>query len=160
VTPANLQFVQNTIIGGSPCLRLSSWNSKPGLVLANNAIYCGSGYAIGGLAGVMVAGNVILPSTSQLPASGYVVGRSAALDFVDAAGRNAYPTSDSRIIDAGATAHATEFDFNWTPRLGAPDAGAYTWTGPTNPGWLPVPGFKPLRGADPAPAAPSGLRVQ
>ncbi|MGH7344972.1 MAG: right-handed parallel beta-helix repeat-containing protein [Candidatus Rokuibacteriota bacterium] len=162
VTPANLQFIHNTIIGGSPCLRLNSWSGKTGLVFANNAVYCGSGgYAISGVSGVTVSGNVILPSTSQLPSSGYIVGRSTASDFIDAAGRNTYPTSDSKIVDAGAVAFVTPFDFNWTPRAGVPDAGAYTLTTPPNPGWIPVPGFKPLRGTDTAvPTAPGSLRVQ
>jgi parallel beta-helix repeat protein len=161
VTPANLQFTHNTIIGGNPCLRLNSWNNKSGLVLANNAIYCGSAYAISGVSGVTVAGNLMLPATSQLPASGYVIGRSVTSDFIDAAGRNVYPTPDSRVIDTGEVAHATAFDFNWTPRIGAPDAGAYTWTGSANPGWRVTPGFKQLRGVDATrPAAPSSLRVQ
>ena len=64
-TPSNLQFVHNTVVGGSPCLRLSSWSGRPGLVFANNAIYCDADdFAIGGLTGVTVAGNVVTPATS------------------------------------------------------------------------------------------------
>ena len=33
-------------------------------------------------------------------------------------------------------------DFNGTPRTGTPDAGAYTWTGASNPGWPIREGFK------------------
>jgi hypothetical protein len=161
-TPANLSFVHNTIIGGSPCLRLNNWSNKPGLVLANNAVYCGSGYAIAGVSGVTVAGNVLVPSTSLLPPSGYTTGRSTALDFADAAGRDAYPTPDSRVVDAGASAQVTAADFNWTSRSGIPEAGAYTLTTPANPGWRVIPGFKPLGqpGDGIPPAAPFNLRVQ
>jgi hypothetical protein len=160
-TPSNLQIVHNTVIGGTPCLRLSGWSNKTGMVLANNAIYCTTGsFAISGLAGVVVAGNVMIPTANPLPASGYTSGRSKTLDFLNTAGRDAYPTSDSRVIDAGVAAYMADRDFNGTPRTGSPDAGAYTWTTPTNPGWRVVPGFKPGRRDAIVPAQPSRMVVR
>jgi hypothetical protein len=144
VRPANLLIVHNTIIGGDPCLRLEGWTRRPGIVLANNAIYCPSlSFFVSDLAGVTIGGNVVSPVSNPLPATGYRAGRTAEQDLVDPAQRNAYPAAGSRLIDAGVAAHATAVDFNGTRRTGVPDAGAYTWTGPKNPGWLAVPGFKP-----------------
>ena len=143
VTPNNLDFVHNTVVGGNPCIRISSWDNKQGLVFANNAIYCSSdSFSVGGLSGVTVSGNVFEPATGTFPSSGFAIGRSELLDFVDANGRNVYPTSDSALLGAGNTAHAVVSDFNGTPRLTTVDAGAYKWTDPTNPGRTVAPGFK------------------
>ncbi len=147
-TPANLQFIHNTLIGGSPCMRLSGWSGRPGLVVANNAIYCdGDDFAIGGLAGVTVAGNVVVPATSTLPASGYRVGQTPALDLLDSSARNVYPGAGSRLIDAGVAAHATSIDFNGNARAGTPDTGAYDYSTAQNPGWAVVAGFKNVAAA-------------
>ncbi len=160
VDPANLEFVHNTVVGGSPCLRLYGWDGKTDMVLANNAVYCGSDdFKISGLSGVAVSGNVVVPATGALPASGYAPGRSLALDFVDAAGRNVYPAADSALIDAGDPAFGVASDFNGTPRDGRPDAGAYTWTGPENPGWTPGPGFKGGGPEAAIPSPPENVRV-
>jgi hypothetical protein len=161
VTPDNLEFVHNTVVGGNPCLRMYGWSNKQGMVFANNAVYCASNnFKISGLDGVAVTGNVIWPATSQIPASGYTLGRSVALDFIDAANRNVYPSLDSVLIDAGSSAYAASVDFNGTSRTGEPEAGAYTWTTPENPGWPVEPGFKDTDppAADPPPA-PANLRV-
>lgn len=150
--PQNLQFVHNTIIGGSPCVRLSSWNGRPGLVFANNAIYCDSdNFVIGGLAGVTVSGNVITPATSAFPSSGYRVGQARGTDLSNVAARNVYPTAASRLIDAGAAQFAAAVDFNGRSRTAAPEAGAYEWVGNANPGWTVAPGFKGAAAAVPAP---------
>jgi hypothetical protein len=161
VTPGNIEFVHNTVFGGDPCLRMHNWSNKPGMVFANNAVYCPSGnLKILGLEGVIVGGNVIWPPTSQVPQSGYATGRSAALDLVDAAGRDAYPTADSPIIDAAAPTWSTAVDFNGTPRTGQPDAGAYTWTTSQNPMGPIQPGFKgSAPPAEPAPPPPEELAV-
>lgn len=150
VTPNNLEFVHNTLIGGSPCLRLSGWGGKQGMVFANNAVYCPQGgFVIGALDGVDIAGNVFEPAPGGFPGSGYRNGRSEVQDFIDAAGRDLYPTSDSPLLGAGAAAHAATHDFNGTARSGGVDAGAYAWTGAQNPGWQVGPGFKDS--ANPAP---------
>jgi MYXO-CTERM domain-containing protein len=143
VTPENLEFVHNTVIGGSPCLRMNNWGGKTGLTFANNAVYCASDdFRISALDGVAVAGNVLFPATSALPSAGYTEGRSLADDFIDAAARNVYPSADSVLIDAGDPQYATAFDFNGDPRTDPPEAGAYAWTEPVNPGWTVQAGFK------------------
>ncbi len=150
VTPANLAFVNNTVVGGDPCLRLSNWNNKTGLVFANNAVYCpGGSYVLSGLAGVQAAGNVFAPAPPTFPAGSYTTGRSAALDLQDAAGRDVYPTSDSPLRAAGSAALNPTDDFNGTARAGTHDAGAYVYTAANNPGWPVGPGFK---GIAPAPS--------
>ncbi len=142
-TPGNLQFVHNTLVGGSPCLRLNGWGGRPGLVFANNAIYCdGDDFVTGGWSGVTITGNVVVPVTSTLPASGFQVGQVPALDLLDVVARNVYPRAGSRLIDAGVAAHVTSVDFNGTARTGTPDAGAYHYTTAQNPGWTVVAGFK------------------
>ncbi len=164
VSPNNLEFVHNTLVGGSPCLRLNGWDGKQGMVFANNAVYCSSSnYVIGGLGGVTIAGNVFDTAPSAFPGSGYSDGRSTAQDFVDAAGRDLYPTSDSPLLGAGDASHAAASDFNGTARSGGVDAGAYAWTGAQNPGWPVAPGFKDA--ANPAPtlnfsASPSTVDYQ
>jgi hypothetical protein len=127
------------------------------MVFANNAVYCDlDNFAISGLNGVAVTGNVIIPSTSSIPSGGYIVGRSTPLDFIDATGRNVYPTTDSKVIDAGTPGYVTAVDFNGTPRIGQPDAGAYTWITDQNPGWAIGPGFKVTTPPNaPRPAPPS-----
>jgi hypothetical protein len=161
VTPVDLEFVHNTVIGGRPCLRISNWGNKKGLVFANNAVYCESGdLRISNLTGVTVTGNVVHPETSRLPRSGYTVGRSTDSDFVDVAGRDVYPDVGSAVVDAAVSEWATTSDFNGTTRALPHDAGAYTWTGPGNPGWRIGPGFK--RSAAPVlrrPDPPTNLRV-
>ncbi len=155
VTPNNLEFVHNTVVGGNPCIRLNNWSNKQGLSFANNAIYCESGnFKISGLNGVAVSGNVISPVTLLFPSEGYTVGRSVLLDMVDAAGLDVYPRSESTLIDAGDASYVTEVDFNGTLRTGSPEAGAYTWTGQNNPGWKVISEFKEGKDQDTTPLAP------
>jgi len=143
IRPGHVVFVNNTIVGGSPALRLSDWANRPGMVLANNAIYTSSNrvYAGESLQGVTVAGNVVFPS-NRVVGSGGAAGRSIAADFLQADHRNVYPASQSKLIRAGVAAYAPREDFNGTPRSGKPDAGAYAWTQAKNPGWTVAPGFK------------------
>ncbi|HQX80080.1 MAG TPA: hypothetical protein PLC64_15350, partial [Steroidobacteraceae bacterium] len=105
--------------------------------------YCDADdFAIGGLTGVTVAGNVVTPATSALPAAGYRVGQTVALDLLDVAARNVYPRAGSRLVDAGDATYATSIDFNGNARSGSPDAGAYQYSAAQNPGWVVAPGFK------------------
>lgn len=146
VTPNNIEFVHNTVVGGAPCVKLSNWNHKLGLVFANNAVYCESTpFRVFGLEGVSFAGNVIYPTPSGLPAGGYVVGHSPLLDFTDVSDRNVYPVENSALIAAGDTLYLTEVDFNGIPRPEVADVGAYAWTGRNNTGWKIGPGFKERR---------------
>jgi hypothetical protein len=148
VMPNNLEFVHNTVVGGSPCIELSNWSHKVGLVFANNAVYCDTNPLnhIGGLEGVTLAGNVIFPRPRNLLEEAYIVGHSFALDFVDISDRNAYPSINSSLIAAGDTLYVTEVDFNGIPRGEVADVGAYAWVGEKNPGWKIRPGFKETKG--------------
>src|SRR5437879_6673792 len=61
VTPNNLEFMHNTVVGGSPCVKLSNWDHKLGLIFSNNAIYCETSQlrVIDSLEGVAFSGNII-----------------------------------------------------------------------------------------------------
>ncbi|HET9941266.1 MAG TPA: right-handed parallel beta-helix repeat-containing protein [Candidatus Eisenbacteria bacterium] len=142
VTPNRIEFVNNTIVGGSPVLRLSNWANKQGMILANNAIYSSGGYSVGSLTGVVVTGNVAYPATSALPATGVTTGYGTSVDFVNATARNVYPSVNSKLLDVANAVYAPSDDFNGTARTGVPEAGAYTWTQQANPGWVIGPGFK------------------
>jgi parallel beta-helix repeat protein len=142
VTPNRIEFVNNTLVGGAPVLRLSNWANKQGMILANNAIYSSGGYSVGSLTGVVVTGNVAYPATTALPSTGVVAGYGTSIDFVNATAKDVYPTSNSKLIDAGNAVYAPADDFNGTARSGVPEAGAYTWTQSANPGWGVAPGFK------------------
>jgi hypothetical protein len=155
VTPNNLEFTHNTIVGGSPCLRLSNWSGKTGLVFANNGIYCPNGdYVVSGLAGVTTAGNVFQTTPPSFPSSSYRIGRTAALDLTDAAARNVYPTATSTLLGAAATTWVAPDDFNGTSRNATTDAGAYVRTNTSNPGCAIVAGFKCATAAPPPPPPP------
>lgn len=151
VTPKNLRVVHNTIVGGNPCLRFSSWANAAGMVFANNAVYCASGnFKLQSLAGVTIRGNVFTPKPPTVfPAAGYKVGKAASQDLQDAANRDVYPRAASSLIDAGHAGHVVAVDFNGTARTGTPEAGAYTYTQGSNPGWKPKAGFKPLTQSQP-----------
>lgn len=145
VTPANITFIHNTIIGGDPCLRLQNWKGKPHLVFANNAVYCPlNSFVISNLSGVKFSGNVIVPSPPFLQGQGALGDQPVDQAFLHWRGKNVYPSKNSALIDAGDPLLSTPNDFNGFRRNGTPDAGAYTWVGPHNPGWAVSPGFKEL----------------
>jgi hypothetical protein len=158
VTPKDLELVHNTIVGGSPCVRIASWANQPGMVFANNAIYCASGgFKVASLAGVTVTGNVFSPAAPAvfLPA-GYLVGGAATDDMVAPAQKDVYPKPGSKLVDAGDAKWQTAVDFNGTPRTGQPEAGAYTFAAAGNPGWSVAAGFKGSTAAPPADGGPAG----
>ena len=154
VTPNRIEFVNNSVVGGAPALRLSNWANKQGMILANNAVYSSGGYSVGDLTGVVVTGNVVYPATTALPSTGAVTGYGTSVDFVNAAARNVYPSVNSKLLDIANAVYAPADDFNGTARAGTPEAGAYTWTQSANPGWPVAPGFKvPASLADGIPPA-------
>ena len=56
-----LVFVNNTVVTNGDAARLSDWHNRPGMVLANNALYSGEGEALrfaGGCNGIVVEGNI------------------------------------------------------------------------------------------------------
>lgn len=135
VSPGNLEIIHNTFVVADICLNISGWSNRPNIVFANNALYCPSNNDnVSALNGVTLSGNVIVPATNTLPTSAYTLGRSVALDFVNAdhshpATKDLHPTADSALLGAGNPAYTTLLDFAGTTRAGAPDAGAYTLNG-------------------------------
>ena len=144
VTPGQMTFVHNTIVGGSPALRLSKWNGAPGMVFANNAIYAESGQLkIFGLQGVTFTGNVFLSPDKSLPRSGWRQGKKS--DVAGFERRRLWPAGASNLINAADKAHLVERDAEGVPRGTRRVAGAYTDRAPHHPRWTPKPGFKPSR---------------
>jgi hypothetical protein len=165
----NLQIIHNTIIGNASdgCLVLRNWSGQANMVLANNASYCQGGQAInfvGGSSGVNVSANVVVGGVSGV-SNGTLNGQSLSQDFIDAPGRNLWPTAVSSMASVADTLFSTTHDFNGTLRSSPLDVGAYeveSFTG--NPGWLIQPGFKPPPPSvvidTTPPAPPTGLQVQ
>lgn len=123
--PVNLAIVHNTIIGAaSACIRGASW-AGTSQVVANNAIsMCATGTVLAGTP--VTAQNIGINASDVGPPP------------------NVYPTATSQLLGVGNAAHSAADDFNRTPRGATPDVGAYQRTTPTNPGWIPVEGEKPL----------------
>lgn len=144
VTPNNLEFVHNTVVGGNPCLRLDNWGGKSGMVFANNAVYCQNDYyVVADLSGVSVDGNVFWPAVPS-SFSGSLLGVSPGADFIDVNNKDVYPAPGSSLIDAGSSSFSLSYDFNHNPRSGVPDAGAYEFSTVSNPGWHVSASFKDI----------------
>lgn len=143
ISPQNLEFVHNTIIGGDPCLYLHDWNRKTGLIFANNVVYCGNNPSrVGRLGGVAASGNVFLPGIHEFPTNTYTVGNSLENDFTDLDNRNAYPGPESALLNAGDADYVTELDFNGSRRQGRVDAGAFSRSREHGPGLDTPIGFR------------------
>lgn len=157
-TVTNLQIVHNTIIGNASidCMALRNWDGKSNMVLANNAVYCDGGVAITfptGSTGVTISNNVIKGSVSGI-SGGTVAGRSTGQDFVNASGRDAWPSADSPLRGAANAVHTVPNDFNRTSRTSPYDVGAYEADSSlNNTGWKVQEGFKVI-GMDTVPPAP------
>jgi len=102
----NLQVIHNTIVNEGHAFSGGSWNSREGMVLANNILYSRNENAIhfaNGGAGVTIAGNVVVGNG---PKEGCVKGRGLE-DFVNvtwAGGQNqAIPTDDAPFEFASKT---------------------------------------------------------
>jgi hypothetical protein len=114
----NLQVIHNTIINRTHAFRGGSWNSREGMVLANNIIYSRDANALhfpGGSAGVVIRGNVVLGGG---PTEGCVKGRGLE-DFSglawDASRRDANPAAGAP-FDHADPRHRVATDFNGEPR--------------------------------------------
>jgi len=128
-TTTNLQVVHNTIINTGRGANLSSWNSRQGMVFANNVVYSRDAESIrlpNGSTGVTVKGNVVLGLVEGIN-SGYITGAGLA-DFADIAwdpsARGATPTASSAIIGDGDPAYAVSTDITGAARQGSLEAGA------------------------------------
>lgn len=126
----NLTFVHNTIISSRRGANLSSWNDRPGMVLANNAIYTDQGDAVRfpqGAKGVTVTGNVLVGRVSGVR-EGFAVGNGLS-DFAnvswDGNRRAAMPSQGSALIGRGDANYAVDVDVQGNPRSSAVTAGAF-----------------------------------
>jgi Right handed beta helix region len=144
VTTSDVTIAFNTVVGaGATCLKINDWAGGANEILENNAAYCAGGSAIdvngGAGPGAKLAGNIGLGTSNgaTLGAGGSIAG-----DFVGAMAGNAYPAPGSPLIDVADASYGVTEDFNATPRTGTLDVGAYEVTTATNPGWIPIEGFK------------------
>ena len=142
----NVSIVNNTIYGHDPCLYIR-WSGAPNMLLANNAVYCGSNTAVdaGGLSGATVKSNYVEGALSgaAIDNDRFFAGGSAAAAFVNPAGLDFWPKPGSILIGKGNATHAPALDFNAFARNPAFDVGAYETDGKaTNPGWAVTAGFK------------------
>ncbi|MCD6364893.1 MAG: right-handed parallel beta-helix repeat-containing protein [Planctomycetes bacterium] len=158
VTPGNLIITNNTAYcntAGMNAIRIQSTAktySSP-IYVANNALYdTGAGEAVRadvdgvdiifvknvGQGGVVNGGGGSLTLTTDEfdPSGNYLT------DFVNAVGKDFYPTAASVLIGAGDAGYLPADDFNQTLRAGMLDAGAYRYEPGGNPGWIVVEGFK------------------
>ncbi|KAG2374438.1 hypothetical protein C9374_010722 [Naegleria lovaniensis] len=143
----NVKLLFNTAVtAGSACLRVT--NSGPGIVIANNAAYCTTAlYAAQALPGDgIVKNNVIQGTTNIATANATLKIGNLAADFQQTTTLpyNLFPTATSSVLAKADSSQSVSHDFNGNARSGALDCGAYQkGSASTNPGWIPVKGFKP-----------------
>jgi hypothetical protein len=128
----DLVVVHNTIITAGLGADLFSWNDRPGMVFANNAIYTRDGPAVvfeNGAKGVRLAGNVVLGEVTGATdgaTAGFVQGRGLT-DFVKvdwtAKQLDARPTYAGALTGRGHSAHAVPEDLRGDPRAEPVDTG-------------------------------------
>ncbi len=160
--PSNLEFVNNTVIVPGDAINLRDVSGP--VLIANNAVYSGSGTAInlisGDLSQVTVSGNVGQGGISG-GSAGYVEGNGLAADFVSAnfSGPpiDLFPSPASALIGAADASVAPPIDFNGNARSAPHDAGAYSFRAGGNPGWTIGEDFK---GASAIRPNPPVLRVE
>ncbi len=151
----------NTVVDTADwAVEARDWTTAPSVVLSSNALCNPLGLAasvdrdeqdtgVTPLADALISNNVMCGLVEGLSEDGGEVQPGAGWsDFVDPAGWDLYPSSDSTLIDAGdpsSGAWVPATDFNGASRPGdAPDVGAYEWSQEGNPGWVLQEGFKSL----------------
>jgi hypothetical protein len=160
-SPGNQTIVHNTIVSAGNGIEVRGVSGP--VVIANNAVYSGSGNALQLISGdiglVVAAGNV---GTGGLAGGsmGYIEGNGIAADlaganFDGAPPIDVFPSQASVLLGVGAAAYVPETDFNGTPRRGTADAGAYKGRSEGNPGWTIAAAFKGASG-DPSTLIRSG----
>jgi len=154
----NIKILHNTVIGaqGFP-LRLNSIVSSPNIVIANN-VFDSDGSAIksaSDLSGIIFSNNAIRGEidANGVPASTYFSQNGPDSELQGYSNDNVYPTTSSSLISKGSSQYSSSYDFNGKPRSKTtPTVGAYEYSTPTNPGWLPTKSIKP---AFSTPASPT-----
>lgn len=128
----DLEVVHNTFVTTSgEAARLQNWGGRPGMVLANNALYSESGASLSflsGANGVTIVGNVVHGPTSNAGGAVHILGAGAE-DFVDlsfdAARRDAHPSRTSALLGAAHAAFPTSHDASGAERTQARAVGAF-----------------------------------
>lgn len=128
----DLEVVHNTFVATTgEAARLQHWGGRPGMVLANNALYSASGTALTfltGAGGVAIAGNVVHGSTWNDGGANHVQGLGSA-DFVDlafdGARRDAHPSPASRLRGVAAAPYHATTDGSGAARTSERSAGAF-----------------------------------
>jgi hypothetical protein len=129
----DLVVVHNTIITPGLGADLFSWNDRPGMVFANNAIYTRKGPAVvfeNGSKGVQIAGNVVVGDVVVGDVVGALEGFAQGqglTDFVNvdwkANALDARPTHGKPLAGAGHPAHAVSEDLRSDSRAEPVDTG-------------------------------------
>lgn len=127
----DLEFVNNTIINDKTGAYMTSWNNRPGMVFANNAVYSLAEAVIwngGGANGVTRVGNVRFgPVYGANQDQGFVEGQGLS-DFVDVSWdstkRDAVPAIGSVLRNAATTTWAPLDDLHARQRNATPETGA------------------------------------
>jgi hypothetical protein len=117
----NLQVIHNTIINTGDAFKGSSWNSREGMVLANNILYSRDKSAMNfpkGKEGVIIAGNIVL---GDAPKQGTTRGRGLE-DFVSLSWNgekhDATPTAEAP-FDHADSKYLFDTDFKGAKRTGS-----------------------------------------
>jgi hypothetical protein len=126
----DLRVVHNTIVTSGPATDLFSWNGRPGMVFANNAVYSLAGPSLSfpnGSAGVTLAGNVVLGTVAGCSA-GYAEGRGLT-DFVRGDWRapdaDFRPSPSGALVNAADAGHPVSDDLAGLPRRPPADVGCH-----------------------------------
>lgn len=145
----NTTFVNNTLYNND-LGALLRWGDASNMVFANNAVYSPGKMAIdGSTASQTVVSNVtegfVSDFSNNSDGARFLRGRSAELDFNNAANRDFWPTAQSPLIATANAVFAAENDFNSDTRQLPADIGAYQRASQTsNPGWVIQPTFKSI----------------
>ena len=128
----NLEVVSNTFVATTGrAMRLEHWGGKPGMVLANNALYSQSGYALfvqGSLNGASVGGNVVHGQLNPGGAGPFTTGTGLS-DFEalawDGSLRDARPSASGVLVGAADPAFQVGRDNSGATRPAVESAGAF-----------------------------------
>eukprot|EP01111_Echinosteliopsis_oligospora_P016428 TRINITY_DN682_c0_g1_i1.p1 TRINITY_DN682_c0_g1~~TRINITY_DN682_c0_g1_i1.p1 ORF type:complete len:522 (-),score=150.92 TRINITY_DN682_c0_g1_i1:92-1657(-) len=157
-TVRKVTIIHNTVIGSAGnALRLNSIPSSPSITIANN-VFDSDGTAIkssSDLSGVVFSANAIRGAVDAngVPASTYISEKGGSSEFASVANYNTYPvSSSSSLVGKGDSKYTSSNDFNQNARSTASvTIGAYQYSTPSNPGWIPTKTIKPSPTTAPTP---------
>lgn len=128
----DLEVVHNTFVATTgEAAVLSHWGGRPGMVLANNALYSQSGNSLSlynGAIGVTIVGNVVHGPTYNDGGAAHVQGAGVS-DFMDlsydSSRRDAHPSAGSALLGAAHAAQLASHDASGAERTPIHAAGAF-----------------------------------